>query len=47
MLRLMIVDDEKTTRESLAKHIPWDTLDVGPVQTARNGVEAMARTMSR
>ena len=42
MLRLMIVDDEKTTRESLEKYISWDTLDIGPVQTARNGVEALA-----
>ena len=42
MLRLMIVDDEKTTRESLAKYIPWHTLNIGPVRTARNGIEALA-----
>jgi two-component system, response regulator YesN len=42
MIRLLIVDDEKTTRESLARYIPWGAMDVGPVHVARNGVEALA-----
>jgi two-component system response regulator YesN len=42
MLTLMIVDDEKTTRESLAKYVDWDTAGIGSVKTARNGIEALA-----
>jgi two-component system response regulator YesN len=42
MLRLLIVDDEKTTRESLERYIPWTTLKVGAVCTARGGAEALA-----
>ena len=38
----MIVDDEKTTRESLERYIPWGSLGVGRVQIARNGAEALA-----
>lgn len=42
MIRLLIVDDEKVTRESLKKYIPWEALNIGPVLTARNGIEALA-----
>jgi two-component system response regulator YesN len=41
MHTLLIVDDEKTTRESLAKYIPWDTLGVDTVRMAKNGQEAL------
>ena len=41
MLRLLIVDDEKTTREALAEHIPWCELGIDIVRTARNGLEAL------
>ena len=42
MLTLMIVDDEKTTRESLATYVDWHTAGIGSVRTARNGIEALA-----
>ena len=42
MLTLMIVDDERMTRESLAKYVAWSTVHIGSVRTARNGVEALA-----
>ena len=38
----MIVDDERMTRESLAKYVAWSTVHIGSVRTARNGVEALA-----
>lgn len=41
MAKLLIVDDEKTTRESLTEYIPWHTLKVTSVKVARNGVEAL------
>ena len=41
MLRLIIVDDEKITRESLRDYVAWRELDVGSVRTARNGIEAL------
>jgi two-component system response regulator YesN len=41
MLKLVIVDDEKTTRESLAEYIPWNALNIDSVRTARNGAEAL------
>jgi len=38
----MIVDDERMTRESLAKYVAWNTVHIGSVRTARNGMEALA-----
>lgn len=38
----MIVDDERMTRESLAKYVAWSTVNIGSVRTARNGIEALA-----
>lgn len=38
----MIVDDERMTRESLAKYVAWSTVHIGSVRTARNGIEALA-----
>ncbi len=40
--KLIIVDDEKTTRESLTTFIPWSELSVDSVRAARNGVEALS-----
>jgi two-component system, response regulator YesN len=42
MTRLLIVDDERTTRESLTTYIPWADLGIGSVQAARNGIEALS-----
>ena len=42
VLTLMIVDDERMTRESLAKYVAWSTVHIGSVRTARNGIEALA-----
>jgi two-component system response regulator YesN len=42
VLTLLIVDDERMTRESLAKYVAWSTVRIGSVRTARNGVEALA-----
>ena len=41
MIKLLIVDDEQTTREGLKKFIPWNKLRIDRVQTAKNGVEAL------
>lgn len=41
MFKLLIVDDEKNTRESIKKHIAWDELGVDEVRTAKNGIEAL------
>jgi two-component system response regulator YesN len=38
----MIVDDERMTRDSLAKYVAWSTVNIGSVRTARNGIEALA-----
>ncbi len=40
--KLLIVDDEKNTRESLRELVPWHTVGVSSVRTARNGAEALA-----
>ena len=41
MLNLIIVDDEKTTRDSLESYIPWKELGIDRVATAKNGVAAL------
>lgn len=41
MIKVMIVDDEKNTRESIKKHILWDKLGVDEVRTAKNGLDAL------
>ncbi len=41
MLNLIIVDDEKTTRDSLEAYIPWKELGIDSVTTAKNGVVAL------
>ncbi len=42
VVKLIIVDDEKTTRESLTEYIPWSNLNIDSVRTAKNGVEALS-----
>lgn len=41
--RLMIVDDERQVRETLRAAIPWESLGVGGVEMARNGMDALER----
>ncbi|WP_438445454.1 response regulator transcription factor [Gorillibacterium sp. sgz5001074] len=41
MIRLMIVDDEKKTREGLEKHLPWRRLGIDEVRLAKSGTEAL------
>jgi two-component system response regulator YesN len=42
MVRLLIVDDENITRETLRDFIPWVELGIGAVETANNGITALA-----
>lgn len=42
MIRLMIVDDEETTRTSLLELVPWAELGIGEVVAAENGIAALA-----
>lgn len=41
MIRLLIVDDEKTTRNGLIKHLDWNQLNIDMVHTAASGQEAI------
>lgn len=41
MLKLIIVDDEKNTRESLKQYIQWSELGIDVVETAKNGHQAL------
>ena len=41
MLKIIIADDEKTTRESLKEYVKWDTLGIGNVEIAKNGLIAL------
>lgn len=42
MINLMIVDDEKLTREGLLRILPWNDLGIGIVEVAGDGSEALA-----
>lgn len=41
LLKLLIVDDERTTRNTLANHIPWRALGIGDIEQADDGVRAL------
>ncbi|MCL6591735.1 MAG: response regulator [Firmicutes bacterium] len=41
MFKILIVDDEKTTRESLREVIDWNELHITNVTVAKNGLEAL------
>lgn len=43
MMKVMIVDDEKNTRESLRQFVPWAEVGVDQVVTARNGKDALVQ----
>lgn len=40
MLKLLIVDDERIIRETMARLIDWDSLGIQLIGTARDGIEA-------
>ena len=40
-IQLLIVDDEKLTKEGLLNYIDWTSLGITQVRSASNGVEAM------
>lgn len=40
MLKLLIVDDEKIIRETMARLIDWDSLGIQLIGTAKDGIEA-------
>ncbi|QMV40990.1 response regulator [Cohnella cholangitidis] len=42
-MKLLIVDDEVRTREFLHHRIPWDTLGLDEVESAKNGFAALER----
>lgn len=42
MIKLLIVDDEKKTREGLLRYIPWSDLGIDSVECAGDGEEALA-----
>lgn len=42
MIKLLIVDDESAIRNGLMKHVDWDGLGVGMVQSAASAQEALA-----
>ena len=43
MFKLLIVDDEKITRDSLVEFIDWVCLGIDQVDVAENGVQAMEK----
>ncbi len=40
MLKLLIVDDEKIIRETMAGLIDWNSLGIQLIGTARDGIES-------
>ncbi|MGO4109072.1 response regulator [Paenibacillus sp. YAF4_2] len=46
-MKLLIIDDETRTRELLRNYIPWDTVGIDEVETARNGLQALEIAMQR
>lgn len=46
MYNLLIIDDEKQARETLSRMVPWESLGIGAVETARNGMDALDRLSS-
>jgi len=41
VLKMLIVDDERTTRHTLVNHIPWRELGIGEVEQADDGIRAL------
>lgn len=47
MLKALIVDDERMTRETLRGMVPWAALGIAEVDTARDGVDALEKVERR
>jgi len=47
MLSALIVDDERMTRDTLRSLVPWAELGIDQVDTARDGLDALARVEER
>jgi two-component system, response regulator YesN len=45
--RVLIVEDERMTRETLRNLVPWSQLGVADVETARDGVDALEKAERR
>ena len=45
-MKLLIVDDERMTRESLTRYINWSLLGISEVRTADNGAQALEECAS-
>jgi len=41
LIKVLVVDDESTTRKGLIKHIPWNELGVNIVHEAKDGIDAL------
>lgn len=41
MIKALIVDDEKNTRDSLREYVSWSAMGVDSVETAKNGLAAL------
>lgn len=41
MIKLLVVDDESTTRNGIIKHINWNELGVDVVKDAKDGIDAL------
>ena len=41
-MKILIVEDETIIRNGLVKHIDWQGLDIGEIQTAANAQEALS-----
>lgn len=41
MFKLLIVDDERLTREGIIKHLNWNKLGIGEIEQAENGLQAL------
>lgn len=46
MIKVLIVDDETTTRNGLKKHIHWETLGIERIEDAGNAAEALEKLES-
>lgn len=41
MFKVLIVDDERSTRDGLIKSIPWADMGIESIRSAKNGIEAL------
>lgn len=41
MIKLLIIDDETSTRKGLIRHIDWDALGIAAVEEAKDGIDGL------